>query len=99
MALTRRAFAAATAAGVVAPTVALDRKPKAGPQHRKISARSDRSTSICLMVEENGRNGTCIPPPTPTHCSPHERRFYHRSMLAPQRLLPFSLLFPTPTPL
>ena len=101
MALTRRAFAAATAAGVSAPTLAHAKEcPAAGmdwmtmslearnlayfnvahvgadfarqkteswPQHRKISASSGRSTSTWLMVQENGQNGTCIPPPTRRH--------------------------------
>ena len=101
MALTRRAFAAATAAGVFAPTIARAKEcPEAGmdwmtmslearnqayfnvahvgadfarqkteswPEHRKISASSGRSTSIWLMVQENGRNGTSIPQLTRRH--------------------------------
>ena len=87
MALTRRAFAAATAAGVVAPTIAHAKEcPPAGMDWMTMSLearnlayfnvahvgadfarqkteswaaaskdlpRSDRSTSICLIVEEN----------------------------------------------
>ena len=100
MALTRRAFAAATAAGVVAsPTIAHAKEcPAAGMDWMTMSlearnlayfnvahvgadfarqkteswtaaskdffASSGRSTSIWRMVQENGRNGICIPPAT-----------------------------------
>ena len=101
MALTRRAFAAATAAGVAAPTIARAKEcPAAGMDWMTMSLearnlayfnvahvgadfarqKTEHWTAASkdlrerrpkhldwLIVQENGRNGTCIPPPTRRH--------------------------------
>ena len=66
MALTRRAFAAATAAGVVAPTVARAKECPAAAMDWMTMSLEARNLAY-FVGQENGRNGTSIPPPTRRH--------------------------------